>query len=102
MTSRSPAVDRSQEVQHDEAGNRFVLTSDGETAFLSYARKHDGLALLHTEVPPELEGEGIGSALVRAAVEYARGQGLRVMPVCPFARVWLERHPEYKSDVAPG
>ena len=53
------------------------------------------LTILHTEVPKELEGRGIGSALVRGLLEIARAQGLKVQAVCPFVKAYLDRHPEY-------
>ncbi len=56
-----------------------------------------GWCLVHTEVPVELEGRGIGGRLVIAAVDRAARQGLTLVPLCPFARGWLERHPEAAS-----
>jgi len=87
------------EVQHDEARRRFTLNRDGQTAYISYRRDHGSMTFLHTEVPPELEGHGLGGSLVRAGLDYARSQGLQVVPLCPFVRRWIERHPEYKKDV---
>jgi hypothetical protein len=57
------------------------------------------MTILHTGVPLELEGHGIGSRLARAALEYARAHGLRVVPVCPFVRAYLKQHPEYLDVV---
>jgi predicted GNAT family acetyltransferase len=51
--------------------------------------------MLHTEVPKELEGRGIGSALIRGVLDTARRQGLKVVPLCPFAKAYIEKHPEY-------
>jgi uncharacterized protein len=50
--------------------------------------------LIPTEVPVELEGRGLGGALVAAAVDRAAREGMTVVPLCPFARGWLQRHPE--------
>ena len=50
----------------------------------------------HTEVPPELEGRGIASEMAKFALEYARDQGLGVVPLCPFVEAYIRRHPEYK------
>ena len=88
------------EVQHDEAQSRFFIARDGRTAYMSYRRAHDSVSFLHTEVPAEMQGHGVGGSLVRAGLDYARGLGLRIIPLCPFVRSWIERHPEYKKDVA--
>lgn len=53
----------------------------------------------HTIVPEEMEGKGIGSALVKHALEYARHEHLYVKPTCPFIRAYIDRHPEYKDLV---
>jgi len=59
--------------------------------------------LLHTEVPPEHEGQGYGGALAKAALDYARAEKLRVIPTCPFVRAYVKRHPEYAALVdGPG
>jgi uncharacterized protein len=78
----------------DEGGSRFELTVDGQVGELAYRRNGKRLVLIHTEVPPELEGRGIGGQLVRSAVERAARDGLTIVPLCPFARGWLQRHPE--------
>jgi uncharacterized protein len=82
------------EIVNNEAARRFETTIDGHTAELTYRRHNDRLVLVHTEVPGELEGMGVGGALVTAAVDFAADQGLTVVPLCPFARSWLERHPD--------
>jgi uncharacterized protein len=68
--------------------------ADGWLAELAYRVRGDRLVLAHTEVPLELEGRGIGGRLVTAAVDRAAHEGLTFVPLCPFARGWLERHPE--------
>jgi predicted GNAT family acetyltransferase len=57
------------------------------------------VALLHTEVAPELEGRGFGSALVGHALDEARERGLRVVPLCPFVDAFIRRHPAYADLV---
>ena len=83
-------------VTDNQAASRFEVADDGYLAYLQYHRSGKRLALIHTEVPEELEGRGIGGRLVTAAVARAAREGLTVVPYCPFARGWLERH----SDVA--
>jgi predicted GNAT family acetyltransferase len=88
------------QVVTDERGTRFEVAVDGQTAELSYRVAGDRMVLVHTEVPDAFEGMGIGSDLVRAAVEHARRNGLTIVPRCPFARGWLERHPRELERVA--
>ena len=82
-------------VRDNTARHRFELDADGHVAFSNYKREGGVLTILHTEVPPELNGRGIGSALVRGVLDIARAQGLTVKPVCPFAAAYIARHPEY-------
>jgi uncharacterized protein len=72
----------------------IVYLPSAVRAELIYHRRGNRLALIHTEVPPELEGRGIGGKLVTAAIDRAAREGLTLVPLCPFARGWLERHPD--------
>ncbi|HEV2259206.1 MAG TPA: GNAT family N-acetyltransferase [Streptosporangiaceae bacterium] len=89
----------SANVIDNTGASRFELREDGRLAELVYRIRGDRLVLVHTEVPVELEGRGIGGRLVTAAVDRAAGEGLTLVPLCPFARGWLERHPEAASKV---
>lgn len=86
-------------VTDNPAASRFEYTADGYLAELTYRLRAGRLVLLHTGTPAELEGHGIGSALVRAAIDRAARENLVVVPLCPFARAWLERHPDEASRV---
>ena len=88
------------EVKNNQAKDQFEATLDGHLGVLTYTEREGKLYLLHTEVDDALEGQGVGSALVRTAAEHAREQGLRVVPFCPFAKGWLERHHEYADVVS--
>jgi len=92
-------ADASVQVRRNEGEEQFETELGAGKAVLTYAEQNGKLYLLHTEVPEEMEGHGIGSALVRSAMEYARGQDVKVVPFCPFARSWLERHPDYADMV---
>ena len=85
------------DITNNESLHRFETTIDGHLAELTYQRHGDRLVLAHTEVPAELEGMGVGGALVTAAVDDAVRNGLTVVPRCPFARGWLERTPTSPS-----
>jgi predicted GNAT family acetyltransferase len=87
------------QVVDEPAASRFALTIDGYTAELVYRRVDDRFVLVHTGVPDELEGQGIGGKLVAAAIDRAKAEGLTVVPQCPFARGWLERHPDVSARV---
>ena len=83
----------SEAVVDNRERNRYELTVEGETAFLDYSRKADSIILVHTEVPPALRGHHVGDALVKAALERAAADGLKVVPVCSFVRKYMEKHP---------
>ena len=87
------------QVRQDPDASRFVYADAGVEAELMYRLRAGRLVLVHTSVPPELEGQGVGGRLVEAAVGFAAAQGLTVVPSCPFARSWLERHPEVAARV---
>ncbi len=79
-------------VTDNQAESRFELDTDGHVAVLLYRRNGKRLVLIHTDVPAELGGRGIGGRLVVAAIDRAARDGLTIVPLCPFARSWLERH----------
>jgi uncharacterized protein len=85
----------SNNVRDNTDHHRFELDAGGHVAFSNYKRADGLLTILHTEVPRELEGRGIGSTLVRGILDIARTQGLTVQAVCPFVKAYLDRHPEY-------
>ncbi len=85
----------SNTVRDNAERHRFELEADGHIAFANYKRAEGVLTMLHTEVPKELEGRGIGSALIRGVLDTARREGLKVNPLCPFARTYIVKHPEY-------
>ena len=86
---------------NNAALNRFEIVSEGSDtpAILEYRRSGDQITLTHTEVPSALEGRGIGAALAKAALEFAREQHLRVVPACSFVAAYVKRHPEYEDLV---
>lgn len=82
--------------------DRFEARRDGELAgVLEYIVKRGRIALVHTEVMPAHEGQGIGSALVRFAMAEARRRELRVIATCPYVQSYLERHHE-DDDIVVG
>jgi len=87
-------------VTHNEPVHRFEVHVDGETAVLTYRRQGDTITFIHTGVPNGIGRHGIGSELVRTGLEYAKSQGLKVIPLCPFAAAYVRSHPEY-LDLVP-
>lgn len=87
------------DILHDPGKHRFVATVAGETARLDYRLEPDVIVLLHTEVPASMRHLGIGARLARAALDFARREGLRANPQCPVIAKFIERHPEY-ADLA--
>jgi predicted GNAT family acetyltransferase len=88
-------------VQHDIEGSRFVVSlPDGEAQLVYAPFGDDLLDLQHTEVPPSGHDQGVGDALVRAALAYAREHGLNVIATCPYVQAWLRRHPEERPGAS--
>ncbi len=87
-------------VDKNESRNRFEIEVDGHVAHIRYKQDGDRLELIHTEVPDELEGRGVGSRMVNETLAYARENGLKVIPTCPFVRSYLERHPDEQDVLA--
>lgn len=88
--------DQPPAVIHDEKSHRFIVAEEGATAELAYRTSGNQIIFTHTGVPQALEGRGIGSALAKAGLEYARQQAMEVVPLCPFVRGYIERKPEYQ------
>ncbi|MBC6461755.1 GNAT family N-acetyltransferase [Actinomadura sp. HBU206391] len=79
---------------------RYEVQVDGELAgYADYQVTPDAMVLPHVEVLPRLEGRGLGGTLARAALDDARRRGLQVLPLCPFVRDWIVRHPDYADLV---
>jgi len=80
--------------------HRFELEANGHIAFSTYKREGGVVTILHTEVPPELGGRGIGTALAKGLLALIRAEGLKVQPLCPFVKAYIGKHPEYADLVA--
>lgn len=88
-------------ITHNPTTQRFETVIDGITAFLSYEIIDDNtLNYNHTIVPSELGGRGLGTALVRFALDYAKDNDKKVVPSCSFVASYINRRPEYQSLLA--
>ena len=87
-------------VRDNLARERYELDVDGGVAFIDYDRKGGVVTLLHTEVPPASQGRGIGSELVRGALELVREQGEKVVPRCPFVAHYVRKHADVQDLLA--
>lgn len=91
------------EVVRNEARQRFeIQLDDGAVAFADYRLMAGKVMFPHTVVPPHHEGQGIGSALAKASLDWARSEGLRVIPACSFYANYMRRHPEFQDLLDPG
>ncbi|OWK28880.1 GNAT family N-acetyltransferase [Sphingomonas dokdonensis] len=87
-------------VHDNRAEQEFELDLDGHRAVAAYQREGDRIVFTHTLVPPEIEGRGVGSKLIRAALDSARDQGLKVIAQCRFVAAYIDKHPEYRDLLA--
>lgn len=85
---------------HPELGRYEAHIGSVLAGFLQHKSRPDGISLIHTEVLPEFEGKGVGTALARHAVEDVRSKGAKIIPVCPFVARFIRHNPEYLDAVA--
>src|SRR5262245_8533539 len=88
-------------IENNQAAQCWEAHVDQHVAVAEYRRRGDTIFFIHTEVPRELEGQGVASKLVKAALDDARTQHLAVVPFCPFVASYIRRHPDYKPLVHP-
>lgn len=87
------------EIRDNPEASRYEARIGARLAVAEYMLTGPNITFTHTEVPEELEGQGIGSQLARFALEDARARGLAVIPLCPFITAYIRRHPEYQPLV---
>ena len=85
----------------NSARNRFELLVDNKLLLVEYTQPDEHtLALTHTEVHPDLEGQGVGSNLVKQVLAYAGQHKQKIVPLCPFIALYIRRHPEWQHLVS--
>jgi len=91
------------EVRDHPSASRYEIVADGQVAgFVTYRANPGRLALIHTEVLPDFEGHGVGSRLAAGVLDDIRRRGLAVVPICPYIKAFIDRHPDYADLVAGG
>lgn len=88
-------------IGHSQKQNRFEVECGNQTAYLEYVIAEGVMEILHTIVPGCLEGKGIGSALVKQALDYARDNHLSIVASCSFAETYIIKHKEYGDLLLP-
>ncbi len=83
------------EVTHNPSENRFESWIDGKLCKLDYLRNGDNFVITHVGVHPDFRGQGVAGRITQVGLEYAKANSLRVIPMCPYAAVYIRRHPEY-------
>jgi predicted GNAT family acetyltransferase len=82
-------------------GGRYVTGEPGQEAVMTFSRASPRLIIIdHTEVPDTYRGQGVGRELAQHAVEAARAGGWKVVPLCPFFKAQVQRHPEWQDIIA--
>jgi predicted GNAT family acetyltransferase len=87
------------DVSDNTAKSRYELNVDGHIAFVDYRLRPDRIVLVHTEVPSELGGRGVGSKLAKGTLDAVRARGLKADIRCDFLDTYVKKHPEYTDLV---
>jgi predicted GNAT family acetyltransferase len=85
------------DIVNNKAQQRYELAVEGHIAATYYKVEDNVITFIHTEVPPELGGKGIGSKLIRGALDQVRADGLKVIAQCPFVKAFIEKNADYQD-----
>ena len=91
---------QTNEVVNNPSQHRYQLTVDGHVAATYYEIAGGVITFVHTEVPPELGGQGIGSKLIKAVLDQVRADGLKVVAQCPFVKAFIDKNAAYQDLLA--
>jgi predicted GNAT family acetyltransferase len=81
--------------------NQFEMVVAGSTAIIEFKEFPGKIALIHTEVPPAIEGKGVATAIIEKALNYIEQNNLKLIPLCPVVVAYVKRHPEWNRIVDP-
>ena len=90
------------ELVKNEKDNQFEMVVDGHTAIIVFKEYPGKIALIHTEVPPAIEGKGVATAIIEKALNYIEQNNLKLIPLCPVVVAYIKRHPEWNRIVDQG
>ena len=92
-------MEMNEKIIANESKKRFELEVEGYVAFIDYIKKNNKIFLVHTEVPEELKGKGVAARIVKLALEEIERRQAQLVPICPYVRSYLKRHPEWNRLV---
>ncbi|HEX8214486.1 MAG TPA: GNAT family N-acetyltransferase [Allosphingosinicella sp.] len=87
-------------IENNEAAGQYELSTDAGTALAAYRVEGNIVSFTHTEVPAEMEGQGVGTRLVAGALEDVRARGMKAAPLCSFVRRYMETHKDVQDLLA--
>jgi len=88
-----------QHTEQDQRGSFYIKEGFEVLAQMTYSLSPGLMIIDHTEVDEKLKGQKIGNKLLDAAISYARNREWKVMPLCPFAKMMMDRNPEAYADL---
>jgi len=98
MSESTPQHD----IVHNQDAHRFEVALPAGLGHADYRRVGNTLHMVHTEVPEPDENRGVAAKLVAAALDYARANALRIVPMCAYVRAYMRKRPETHDLLAPG
>jgi predicted GNAT family acetyltransferase len=87
------------EITDNKTSSRFEMKVDGNISYIEYMLAGNKIILTHTEVPVQLEGKGVASAMIKKVLMHVEGTDRKLVPLCPFVAAYIKRHPEWEKIV---
>lgn len=88
------------EIKHNSEKERFEFIEDGQLAELTYKKRGNTIYIMHTGVPETIGNRGIATVLAETALKYVLKTGLRLVVYCPFVKAYMQRHPNWRKELA--
>jgi uncharacterized protein len=88
------------EIKHDKEAQKFYLVNEGKESYVLYRmQKNNIMNIFRTYVPPEKRNKGLAGKVVKAALDYARENNLKVIPACSYTEYFISKNKEYEDLV---